>query len=453
MPSKHPVYALVDGNSFYASCQIAFQPELMHRPVVVLSNNDGCIVAANHIAKQLQKDRLAPKHYGSGGYHSATPQSMMFQPYFKVASFLKRHRAAIFSSNYELYADMSQRMHNITAQFASRQEIYSIDESFLDFSHIDPSERTEHAQTLKQHVQQWIGIPVAVGIGRSKTQAKLANHLAKKNPQFHGVLDLSNLQTETLNALYKKVDVSDIWGVGKRLSEQLIRRDINNAYELTNANQATLRKHFSVNMERTVRELNGQACLSFHDTPDDKQNIVSSRSFGTLVTDFNELRQAVSSYTAVASEKLRKQQSVCQRLTVWVTTPPYQNQYPQYQNQYSVPLIYPSDNAILLTKIAHRALQKIWRPGYHYQKASVMLSQIQPKTALQTDLFAPNPKYSGNPQSDRLMQTMDRLNQRMGKHTIQLASSGVHKNWSMNRKLMSPRFTTQWQEIPIVKAN
>jgi len=448
-----PTYALVDGNSFYASCQIAFQPALKNHPVVVLSNNDGCIVAANQIAKDLEKNLKQTRNYGAGGYHAAVPDSMMFQPYFKVAPLLKKHHTVIFSSNYELYADMSQRMHSISAQFASRQEIYSIDESFLDFSSIPKQALLEHANALKQRVYQWIGIPVAVGIGRSKTEAKLANHLAKKIPQYNGVLDLSNIAADTREALYRKVKVGSVWGIGKRLSKQLIANNINTAYDLSCANRKTLRKQFSVNMERTVRELNGEACLRFDETPDDKKNIVSSRSFGHLVSDFDAMRAAVASYTATAAEKLRAQNSVCQLITVWITTPPYQKQHPQYRNQISIPLIYPSDSTILLTKLAHRALKQVWQPGFQYQKASVMLSKIQPKSALQVDLFAPDPLFSGNPKSDRLMQTVDRLNRQMGKQTIQLASSGLqNKNWKMNRRLMSPRYTTRWEDLLKVKA-
>ncbi len=443
-----PIYALVDGNSFYASCQIAFQPWLKSRPVVVLSNNDGCIVAANQIAKDLEKQLTAPRDYGLGGYRAANSDSMMFQPYFKVAPLLKKHNTVVFSSNYELYADMSQRMHAITAEFANRQEIYSIDESFLDFTHIPKQQLSKHALTLKQRVWQWIGIPVAVGIGRSKTQAKLANHLAKKIPHFNGVLDLSSMHETTLNTLYKQVKVGSIWGIGKRLSKQLIANGMITAYDLKTANIKTLRKQFSVNLERIVLELNGEACLEFHQTPDDKQNIVSSRSFGVLVNDFNAMREAVSSYTATAAEKLRDQNSCCQLLTVWITTPPHQKRYPQYRNQYSIPLIYPTDSTILLTKIAHKALKQIWREGYHYQKASVMLSKIQHKSALQTDLFAPDPQFSGNPKSDQLMNTLDQLNRKMGKQTIQLASSGLQqKTWRMNRRLMSPRYTSRWEEL------
>ena len=447
-----PTYALVDGNSFYASCQIAFQPNLKNRPVVVLSNNDGCVVAANQIAKDLEKKQ--PRQYGEGGYHAANGKNMMFQPYFKVAPLLKKHGTVVFSSNYELYADMSQRMHSIARQFAIRQEIYSIDESFLDFSHLPNNELVAHAQQLKERVNQWIGVPVAVGIGSSKTQAKLANHLAKKIPSMNGVLDLKNMPIATRHALYKKVKVSSIWGVGKRLSQQLEARQIRTALDLCQVNIKTLRKQFSVNMERTVRELSGEACFGFAETPDDKKNIVSSRSFGVLVESYPQLREAISTYTATAAEKLRKQNGCAQLITIGIRTNPYQTNGAQYSNQLSVPLIYPSDSSILLTKMANKALQQIWRPGFQYHKASVMLSKIQPKQALQTDLFAPNPQYSGNPKSDQLMLTLDKINQQMGKQTIQLASSGIKdKTWKMNRRLMSPRYTTRWEDLLCIRAN
>lgn len=447
-----PKYALVDGNAFYASCQIAFQPELKNRPVVVLSNNDGCIVAANDLAKALETTALNLQNQSLPSGYQASAKKIMFQPYFKVAALLKKHKAVIFSSNYELYADMSQRMHNISAQFASRQEIYSIDESFLDFSDIANAELTQHATRLKNRVFKWIGIPVAVGIGLSKTQAKLANHLAKKNPQFNGVLDLTNLTESTLNALYQKTQVNHVWGIGRQLSAQLISKGIHTAYDLKMANSQTLRRQFSVNLERTIQELNGQACLAFDEIPGAKKNIVSSRSFGELITDFNGMRQAVSSYTANAAKKLRLQNSTCQTITVSITTPPHQKRLPQYFNQMTIALIYPSDNTILLSKLAYRALKQIWCDGYQYQKASVTLAKIQDKTAFQTDLFAPNPSFSGNPKAEQLMKTLDNLNNKMGKRTIQLASSGVGKNqWKMKQTLMSPRYTTCWQEMVKVR--
>lgn len=446
-----PTFALIDGNSFYASCQIAFQPALQNRPVVVLSNNDGCIVAANAHAKAL--DQKLVRSLGSGGYHAARTNSMMFQPYFKVAKLLKQHNAAVFSSNYELYADMSQRMHDIIGQFSPHQEIYSIDESFLELSTLPIENLSDYAQQIKQRVHQWLGLPVAVGIASSKTLAKLANHLAKKQPNLNGVLDFGALSPGTQSALLKQVKVGQVWGVGKRLSQQLESRNILTAYDLQQACPKSIRKQFSVNVERIVEELNGQACFSLHETHPNKQQIISSRSFGQLVEQYDLLKQAVASYTATAAHKLRQQNSVCKRLSVFITTPPFQTDRPQYRNLYQIPLIYPSDNSVLLSKVAIKALNHIWKPGYAYQKAAVTLSDLSPKGALQTDLFAPNPRYSGNPKSDQLMQVMDELNHKMGKGTLNLANCGLQQQnlWRMNRKLMSPRYTTRWNELLTVR--
>ena len=447
-----PIYALVDGNSFYASCQIAFNPSLKDRPVVVLSNNDGCVVAANQHAKLLDKHLKKP--FGKGGYHAATPNSIMFQPYFKVAPLLKRFNTEIFSSNYELYGDMSQRMHRITSEFASRQEIYSIDESFLDLSEFRHQDLSQHAEKIKQRVQQWIGIPVAVGIGSSKTLAKLANHLAKK--QQSGILDLTELCEHTEDALFKQVKVGAIWGIGKQTAKQLESHKILTAYDLKKSNLKTIRKQLSVNVERTVLELNGQACLEFtdnlHERPD-KQQIISSRSFGQLVEEFEEMRQAVTSYTSVASEKLRQQNSVCKMLTLSITTPAFREDVRQYHNQISIPLIYPTDNTLLLSKVAVHALKQIWQQGYHYLKASIGLSQISHKGDLQIDLFAPDPKFSGNPKADKLMHVLDQVNKNLGKGSLQVASSGLQQpTWKMNRNLMSPRYTTRWDELLRVRS-
>lgn len=453
--NRAPIFALVDGNSFYASCQIAFQPKLENRPVVVLSNNDGCIVAANKIAKNLNQELMAKVgNLGSGGYHAATPKSMMFQPYFKVKWLLNKHRAAVFSSNYELYGDLSNRMHSITGSFAVRQEIYSIDESFLDFTGMDQRyDLKTYAHKMKRKVKQDIGIPVAVGIGHSKTLAKLANHLAKKVEQFDNVLDLTAQSKGLTDLLLKKVEVGDVWGIGKRLSAQLIAEGIQTAKDLKNANIKRIRKRYGVVVERTVRELNGESCLAFEEVLQNKKQIISSRSFGKLVIDYQLMQQAVTSYAVRAAEKLRRQNSVCQYITVTIQTNPFKQELPQYRNSYTLPLIYASDNSILLVKLAKRALNKIWRPGYHYQKAGVMLSDITLKGPIQEDIFAPNPTYSGNDKQDRLMSVMDQINQLNGKNTLFLATQGIQQKsqWQMNRNLMSPRYTSRWDELLVVK--
>lgn len=451
MTQSKPIFALVDGNSFYASCQIAFDPSLQNRPVVVLSNNDGCVVAANKIAKALNQELLAKVgHLGSGGYHAARPTNMMFQPYFKVKWVLDKHNAAVFSSNYELYGDMSNRMHNILGEMAPRQEVYSIDESFLELTGIRDN-LTAYGQRIKQRVQQDIGIPVAVGIGHSKTLAKLANHLAKQSSAYDGVLDLTTLPNAALDALLHRIDIGNIWGIGKALEGRLKKDGIHTAKALKYADIKTIRKKYSIVVERTVRELNGESCLSLETVAADKKQIISSRSFGHALSDYDLVEQAVVNYTMRAAEKLRRQHSVCQYLSVFIRTNPFQD-IAQYRQSYTISLIYPSDNSILLSKLSRRALRKIWQPQFAYHKAGVILSEVSPKGALQTDLFAENPMYSGNPKQDALMQVMDQLNRNYGRSRIFLGAQGIpEKNqWQMKRNLMSPRYTTRWEELKTV---
>ncbi|PLA74158.1 DNA polymerase V subunit UmuC [Hydrogenovibrio sp. SC-1] len=454
MSSGSHLFALVDGNSFYASCEIAFQPKLARRPVVVLSNNDGCIVAANAVAKSLGEQWMRQRgSLGSGGYRSAVPTNMMFQPYFKIKPLLDRYQAAVFSSNYELYADMSSRMHRLVGHFAPRQEIYSIDESFLDLSGLSHLDLTDYGLQIKQTVQQGIGIPVAVGIAQTKTLAKLANHLAKKQLSQQGVFDLTQFKDETLNALLAQVGVEKIWGIGRQLSKQLKQDHIQTVYDLKIANSKRIRKRYGVVVERTLRELNGESCLALESVRANKQQIICSRSFGIAVQSYQEMESAVVNYVCRAAEKLRQQQSVCNFVTVWVTTNPFDDKRPVYRNQQTIGLIYPSDNSSLLTKLVKRALKQIWVPGLSYQKAGVILSEIATKGALQEDIFAPNPTYSGNPKQAKLMALMDQLNLTSGKNTLFLAAAGMpdKQGWQMKRDLMSPRYTTCWDELLTVR--
>jgi DNA polymerase V len=470
-------FALVDGNSFYASCQMAFDPSLWYRPVVVLSNNDGCIVAANARAKAL--DALLSQSLGSGGMASAHPKSLMFQPYFKVEKLLQAHNAAVFSSNYELYADMSERMHRVIGQFGDRQEVYSIDESFLELCVAADADLTGYAQQIKQRVWQWLTLPVAVGIGPSKTLAKLANHWAKKQAGFDGVLDFCALSSSSQTALLQATPVSKVWGIGRKLTAKLEAQGIKTAWALAQADRAMLRRQYGVVVEKVARELAGEACLPLESVRPAKQQIVSSRSFGQTVSDFDGLMQAVATFAATAAEKLRRDGSVCQQISVKIETSPFHPQVPYFSAVWTIPLVYPSDSTVLLTKLARRALQKIYRPHLPYHKAAVWLSEMTSKGVLQTDLFAPNPQYSGNEKSDRLMKVVDKLNQTLGKHAVTLGSAingkkGIKtvKNdafsgqkptarnqnvqnsqscWQMRRNKMSPRYTTRWEELPTVR--
>lgn len=427
------VYALVDGNSFYASCECVFNPSLWNRPVVVLSNNDGCIVAANAKAKAIGP--------------------IAFKPLFQVEKYLKQHNTAIFSSNYELYGDMSARMHSIVGGFAPNQEIYSIDESFLDFAGMNWN-LTDYAQELKQKVRQSIGIPVAVGIGNSKTLAKAANHLAKKIKHFNGVLDLSGIDDADSDQLLKMMKVGNVWGIGRKLAPRLNALGIKSAYDLKQMDRNHARRNFSVVLQTTVDELNGIARIPFDEVIASKQQIISSRSFGTPVTDLQAMQEAVATYTARAALKLRKQHTQCMQLGVMVTTNRFKTDEPQYSNWKYIQLRYPSSSTNELIHLAKGALHSIFRSGFEYKKAMVVLGDIRQYTPIQIDLF--NPQQRNTDRDKRLMSTLDQINQDMGKSTIQFAAEGIHNNeqekanWQMNRNRLSPRATTRWNELKFV---
>ena len=440
-----PTFALIDANSFYASCEIAFQPWLANRPVVVLSNNDGCIVAANRHAKALNRYLKTPLQ--GGGFRSAQPSSIMFHPYFKVAGLLKRFNTAVFSSNYELYADMSRRLHTLIGEFSPRQEIYSIDESFLELSGFEKRDLTDYAQQIRQTVWRGLGLPVAIGIGDTKTLAKLANHLAKTS-DFNGVLNLKNLRPQALDLLLKQVAVENIWGVGRKTQSKLHDLGLHSAFDLKYANPKSLQRQFSVNLYRTHLELNHQACIELEDTPPAKKTILRSRSFGQPITQLNDVRQAMVTFVSFAAAKLREQQGVCQTLTLFITTNPFNPNDTLYRNNVTLALPYPTDDTRILAAHIKHGLEKIWQPGLAYHKAGIILGEISPKHQQQGDLFQPQA-----PNSD-LMQLMDQVNRKMGKHTLRVASQGKieQANWSMRQNHTSPRYTTRWQEMACVKA-
>lgn len=424
------VYALIDGNSFYASCEAVFNPSLWDRPVVVLSNNDGCVVAANAKAKAIGP--------------------ISFKPLYQVEKTLKQHNAAIFSSNYELYADMSARMHTLVGRYSPEQEIYSIDESFLNFTGMNWN-LTEYAQELKSTVKRAIGIPVAVGIGHSKTLAKAANHLAKKHKRYNGVLDLSTMTDAAVNHLLAGMDVSNVWGVGRKLTPRLQALGINTAYDLKKMDRNWARSNFSVVLQTTIDELNGIERIQFDELIANKQQIISSRSFGSLVTDLASMQKAIATYTARAALKLRKQQTQCMQLSVMITTNTFKTNSRQYSNWKNVNLKYPSSNTNELIHIAKQALQSIFKKGFKYKKAMVVLGDIQENTPTQTDLF--NPQRRDTDKDKKLMELFDGINQRMGNGSIQFAAEGIQttgmnkQNWQMNRDRLSPRATTRWGEL------
>lgn len=416
-------FALIDGNNFYVSCERVFNPGLEGKPVVVLSNNDGCAVARSQEVKALGV--------------------RMGAPWFQLRDLARQHGIIALSSNYSLYADMSNRMMSVLRQFSPHQEVYSIDECFLGLEgfHRDLS---AYGQEIRQRVKQWTGIPVCVGIGPSKTLAKLANHIAKKQPEWNGVCDLGAMPEERLNEFMAGIEVGEIWGVGRRLREQLAAMRIRTVLALKQADTALIRHRFSVVLERTVMELRGVSCLELEQFASDRQQIMCSRSFGNPVLYQAELREAVTSYTTRAAEKLRRQTSIAGAIHVFISTSPFREKDPQYSRGLTIPLPEASSNTFRLVEFALWGLKQIYRPGYRYAKAGVMLMDIVPAGSRQHSLFVDEEVPQ---ESTRLMQTMDAINKRMGKDTLFLAGAGTRKGWQMKQGNKSPCYTTCWEEL------
>jgi DNA polymerase V len=420
--------ALIDGNNFYVSCERAFNPQLEGRPVVVLSNNDGCAVARSNEAKALG--------------------IKMGAPWFQMQALAEQHGIVALSSNYALYADMSSRMMSLLSRYASAQEVYSIDECFLSFDGFSPHERIAQAQTMRAHVRQWLGLPVCVGVGASKTLAKLANHCAKKEIAGEaGVCDLSALSESARSVVFQRIDVGEVWGIGPQLRKALAQRGIESVEALRTADAKVLRREYSVLLERTIAELNGTACIALDDAPPPRQEIQSSRSFGRYVSDENTLAEAVASYIATAAVKLRAQGSLARRVQVYVRTNPFKTDTPHYQQAIVVPLSLPSDDTLRLTQAALWGLRRIYQPGYLYQKAGIALMDLHDGAGLQADLF------STARDNTRLMQTLDTINRRWGKSTVRSAAEGRVQRWSMKRENVSPQYTTRWDQLLTVASH
>jgi DNA polymerase V len=418
--------ALIDCNNFYVSCERLFQPRLEGKPVVVLSNNDGCVVSRSQEVKDL-------------GLKMAVP-------WFQMKDLAKRHGIIALSSNYTLYADISNRVMRLLSQWCPDQEIYSIDESFLDLTGM--ADLTQYAQTIRGTIKQCVGIPVCIGIASSKTLAKLANHVAKKQKQFHGVCDFNALTARVLDNLLAKIEVGEVWGVGRRSTGRLQQMGINSVLELKYSPAKRVRAEFGVVMERIVAELNGVACLELDEITPPRQQIICSRSFGVSVVALNDLEQAVIAYTTRAAEKLRSQHSLAGGIQVYIRTNPHKESDPQYQPAMLLPLFEPTDDTRLLCRAALSALRQIYRSGYAYQKAGVMLTEIIAATARPRTLFE---DVAAQQKSASLMAALDQINRRMGSGTLQLLGEGVRKNWAMRRGNMSQRYTTEWDELALAR--
>ena len=417
-----PIFALVDCNNFYASCEKLFRPDLADTPVVVLSNNDGCVVARSKEAKALG--------------------IKMGIPIFKIQAQIRQHGIQVFSSNYSLYADMSDRVMRTLEDMAPKVEIYSIDEAFLDLTGMQSAiSLVDFGQQVKHTIDRWIGIAVCVGIAPTKTLAKLANHAAKKYPATQGVVDLTDRNRQ--RKLLALTPVEDIWGVGRRLSVRLQAMGINTALDLANTSAKLIRQQFSVILERTVRELNGESCIALEQIPATKKQIICSRSFGTRVTSLVQMRQAVCQHATRAAEKLRKERQQAKLLSVFIRTSPYQNNTPQYSNALTAELPRPSNDTRDLIQLSIRLLDQLWRDGYDYAKAGVVLSDFYDIGTYQVGLFD---QPSAHTNSRQLMHVVDEINH-SGRGKVFFARQGIKKDWAMKREHLSPAYTTRWNGL------
>ncbi|WP_139530368.1 Y-family DNA polymerase [Klebsiella michiganensis] len=417
------MFALVDVNSFYASCETVFRPDLKGRPVVVLSNNDGCVIARSAEAKQFVK---------------------MGDPYFKQKDIFRRHGVICFSSNYELYADMSNRVMTTLEELSPRCEIYSIDEAFCDLTGVcNCRDLTDFGREIRETVLRRTHLTVGVGIAQTKTLAKLANHAAKQwQRQTGGVVDLSNLERQ--RKLMALLPVDEVWGVGRRISKKLEALGIKTVLQLADTDIRFIRKHFNVVLERTVRELRGESCLGLEEFAPVKQEIVCSRSFGGRITEYHEMRQAICSYASRAAEKLRGEHQYCRFISAFVKTSPFALNEPYYGNSASVKLLTPTQDSRDIIGAATSCLDAIWKEGHRYQKAGVMLGDFYSQGIAQLNLFDDNAPRKN---SEKLMEVLDHLNAKDGKGTLYFAGQGIQTAWQMKREMLSPRYTTRYSDL------
>ena len=415
------MYALVDCNNFYASCERVFRPDLRDKPIVVLSNNDGCVIARSNEAKAF-------------GF-------AMGDPYFKIKERCQRGNVHVFSSNYVLYGDLSDRVMRVIKNAWSDVQQYSIDEAFLNLEAMPLHSQDAFCQKLREQILQYTGIPTSIGIGQTKTLAKVANHLCKKELKV-SVFNITH-QREWLKA----IPVGDVWGIGRQWSKGLTALGIYTVGDLLATSPHALQR-FNVALKRTVLELNGLPCVV--DDALSRKSIMSSRSFGAMQTDFDALAQAISSHVAIAYEKLRHQHLLAQQLTVFVNTNRFRSDLAQYNNKISFRLIHPSDDIRLLTRIAKQCLKQLYQSGFHYKKVGVCFDALVAKGFQQYDLFH-QPTEASLQKKEQLLSLFDKINEKFGRHTIKLAAEGFDASWAMHANMRSPRYTTQWSDLLVVK--
>ena len=415
--------ALIDCNSFYVSCERLFNPKIRKKPVVVLSNNDGCIISRSNEAKVLG--------------------IKMGEPYFKEKDIIVKNNVQVFSSNYSLYGDISRRVMRTLKRFNSDIEIYSIDEAFLDLSNFPDNEVKNIGHEIRNIVLKWTGIPTSIGIAKTKTLSKVANYIAKKKQS--GVTSFIGI--ENIDSILEKVEINDVWGVGKQLTKFYHKSGIYNAKQLKNVSNTWIKKSSNVLSSRTAMELRGIPCIDLEATSSKRKSCVVSRSFGQRVENFQELKEAIASYSLNASEKIRSESLVTKSITVFIRTSPFQSRFGYYSNSKTIDFPIATNNSIEIVKAAISSLETIFKNGYRYQKAGVMLSRLSDSVDGK-NLFSSEKDKKIN----SLMKSIDNTNHRYGRSTLSLASAGVHKRWNTRRQHYSKIDTTDFYCLPTIKA-
>ena len=416
--------ALIDCNNFYASCERIFNPKLMRKPIVVLSNNDGCIITRSAEAKKLG--------------------IKMGEPYFKAKKIIDQNNVKVFSSNYSLYGDISQRVMETLAKFASEVEIYSIDEAFLALNGFENYELNTYCSYIRRTIKQWIGIPVSIGVSSTKTLSKIANNLAKKNEEYQGVCILK--AWFDISEALKLTDIGDVWGIGRRLTNFLNKYNVSTAYDFIQLDRGWVRKNMGVVGEKTFLELCGVSCIEMDLVPSDKKSCCVSRSFSKPIETLYDLEESVSTYGSRVAEKIREERLVAESMSVFVLTNYFNRKEKQYSNSIKLQLPYPTNDSVKIVKRSLEGIRKIYRKGYRYKKAGVILYGLT--NASQTRGLLDNDREN----SDAIMSTLDRINHRYGSSTIRLASEGITKSWRMKREKVSPCYTTRFDELVKVKS-
>ncbi|MEK9917860.1 MAG: Y-family DNA polymerase [Pelagibacteraceae bacterium] len=415
--------ALIDCNSFYVSCERLFKPKLLNKPVVVLSNNDGCVISRSNEAKALG--------------------IKMGEPFFKVKDLVSKHKVFVFSSNYALYGDLSRRVMKILKTFSPNVEIYSIDEAFLDLSFVEENKTEELAKEIRNRILKWTGIPTSVGVSNTKTLSKVANHIAKKNNT--GVMYLDPKYSDEY---LKKFEIQDVWGVGRQLTKFFIKNNILTAFDLKNVSNTWIKKSTNVLSAKTVMELRGVPCIDLLPHSEKRKSCCVSRSFGKKVSNLEELKEAITAHSLNATEKIRTDEQITRSITVFIRTSPFNKDKRYYSNSHTIELPIDTNNSLEIVKYALEALDKIYKPGYLYQKAGIILSKLKDADKFERNLLTPIIEKD----LKKLMNAIDLTNTKYGRYSISLAQAGINKSWKMRRQHSSKIDTASFYDLPTIRA-